>query len=510
MSNTKSTLKMPVIMIAAGLTLGLGGVWAAMNQDAFKAKPNSGLLLPEPVVRVASTVDPNSLSTLESLDMTFASIADQASRGVVSIKSAMGRNGGQGSGFIYRADGWIVTNDHVVGNAETVTVVLNDGREVEGKVRRADDDQVDLAMVKVDVTDLPVLRMADSDMVRPGQFALAVGSPFGLENSVTVGHISALGRGSEVYDQQFGPRGYTGMIQTDTTINPGNSGGPLLNIQGDVIGVNSTIYSTTMQSAGIGFAIPSKVVKVVADELIETGKFDRGLIGAMIDDLKPFQKKELDVTGGAIVLGTEPGTPAYDAGLRENDVITRIDGTPLNDQMDLRLALYERSPSDTVEVTYKRDGAIKSTKLTLSAPTRVANNAQPQQQVPQGFEDLFRQFGGPDMRERGQGGPQMDQSRPVQLGVTIREADPTVIEQFKLPEGTKGVVIMSIAPGSFAARSGLQPGDVIQSINGNPVTSAEGVGREVSKLRWGQRITIEYLRADGGSTVNGSVNMRLE
>ncbi len=505
MSTWKNSIKTPAIIIVAGLALGIGGVMAAMNQGSSMVKPNAGLQLPEPTVRVISAPSESAIATLDQLDQTFASIADSASKGVVSIKSDQGRTGGQGSGFVYRSDGWIVTNDHVVGGAETVIVVLNDGREVEGKVSRAGDDQVDLALVKVDVKDLPTLALADSDTVRPGQFALAVGSPFGLENSVTIGHISALGRGSEVYDQQFGQRGYTGMIQTDTTINPGNSGGPLLNIHGDVIGVNSTIYSTTMQSAGIGFAIPSKVVKVVADELIATGKFDRGLIGAMIDDLKPFQKKEWDVSGGALILGTEEGSPAYDAGLRKDDVITRIDGTPLGDQMDLRLALYSKGPNDTVEVTYKRDGQLKTTKVQLSAPTKVANNVPQQQQMPQGMEDLFRQFNGPD-----EGGPSNpDMNRPVQLGISIREVDETSIKQFNLPAGTTGVVVMSVAPQSFAEQSGLKPGDVIKRINGTDITTAQGVGEAVSKLQWGERVTIDYLRVNGDSTMNGSITRRL-
>lgn len=505
MSERTNPLKSPMMIIAAGLVLGIGGVWASLSQGQTSLAEKSGLMYPPTKVRTVANPDVNTTLTLGELDVTFADIAEEASRGVVSIRSRGGRTGGQGSGFIYRADGWIVTNDHVVGNSDTVTVVLNDGREVEGKVIRANDEQVDLAVIKIDLKDLPTLPMANSDGVRPGQFAIAVGSPFGLENTVTIGHVSALGRGSQVMDQQSGEwRGYTGMIQTDAPINPGNSGGPLMNINGEVIGVNSTIYSTNMASAGIGFAIQSNMVKAVVDELIETGKFNRGLIGAMIDDLKPYQKVEMDLEGGALITDAQEGQPAYDAGLRENDVITRIDGTPLYDQQDLRVELMKRSPNEKVELTYVRDGQIRNTSLTLSEPpTPVANNSVPQMnQAPEGFDPF-------DFFDRGDTRPDADRSGPVRLGVTVQNVNDTALKQFNLSEGTSGVVVTSLIPGSFAAENGLTVGDVIQRINGTQIGNVDALQSVLQKLSWGDRISIDYLRTEGGTTMNGSITTRL-
>lgn len=515
MSAWKSSYTTPTLIIAAGLVLGAGGVWASLNKGQFAQ--HSGLMLPDPVVRTVSMPDSTAMGALQSLDSAFADLAQQAEQSVVSIKSQHGRVGGQGSGFIYSSDGWIVTNDHVVGDADTVEVTLNDGRTLTGKVTRANDDQIDLAMVKIDANNLPAVKLADSETVRPGEFTMAIGSPFGLENTVTIGHVSALGRGSVVPDQMSGEvRGYTGMIQTDASINPGNSGGPLMNINGEVIGVNSTIYSTNMTSAGIGFAIPSNVVNAVANEIKTTGKFDRGLIGAEIDDLKPYQKKEMGIEGGAIVLNAPKDQPAYKAGIRDGDVITRIDGTPLRDQMDLRIALYEKSPKQTVTLTYKRDGAFKDTTLTLAAPQKVvAQQQQPRMQAPNGFDDFFNQFGQPfDRSQRGNGngnqGSPMQHSGPVTLGVTVRAIDPTVTKQFGLPAGTTGVAVMSVAPGSFAETAGLQSGDVITGLNGKSITGAQSLRDGVSQLQWGDEVRLDYMRVSGGVTTKGTIQMPIE
>ena len=203
--------------------------------------------------------------------------------------------------MIYTQDGWIITNDHVVAGADSVKVVMSDGREIDGEIHRIGDQQLDIALVKVKAKNLPTLKFSESDSVRVGQFAIAVGAPFGLANSVTVGHVSAIGRPGLAGDRVSGPRVYRDMIQTDAAINPGNSGGPLINIDGEVIGINTTIYSPTGTSSGIGFAIPANIVRVVADEMIATGKFDRGFIGIEPVNLKPYQLKERKIDGGALV-----------------------------------------------------------------------------------------------------------------------------------------------------------------------------------------------------------------
>ncbi len=513
MNNWKTKLAHPALIVVAGLALGVGAIFGAMNDGSGMRGKVSGLNYPVASAKLAGLPSPSNLEALRQMDTTFADISETSSRAVVSIRSSRGGQMGEGSGFIYRSDGWIVTNDHVVAGASTVSVMLNDGRELEGKVIRANDDQVDLALVKIDAKDLPVLPLANSDLVRPGQFTLAIGAPFGLENTVTVGHVSALGRGSSVNDPEFGDRGYIGMIQTDAPINPGNSGGPLININGEVIGVNSTIFSTNMTSAGIGFAIPAKVVGAVADEVIKTGKFDRGLIGAYIEDLKPYQKKELKIDGGAILSDTVPtGTPAYNAGLRKGDVITRIDGDPLGDQMDLRVALYKKSPKDQVSITYVRDGSIKETKLTLEAPAErvaVQQNNQRSGQIPDDLEQFFN--GTPFNRMSPDAGnqPETRSNQKATIGVNVRNLDDAARKQFGLPSNLNGVVIVSVEAGSFADRFGLKAGDLITTINSKSMSSIEDVRAIAATLRKGDMVTIQYRRVIGNSVSEGTVSSNL-
>lgn len=511
MNDWKKRLSHPALIVVAGLALGIGAVFGALNSNAGVRGKVSGLAYPAASAKLAGAPAPGNLEALRQMDTTFADISETASRAVVSIRSSRGGQMGEGSGFIYRADGWIVTNDHVVGGSTSVSVMLNDGRELEGKVYRANDDQVDLALVKVNANDLPVLPMANSDLVRPGQFTLAIGAPFGLENTVTVGHVSALGRGSSVSDPEFGDRGYIGMIQTDAPINPGNSGGPLINIDGEVIGVNSTIFSTNMASAGIGFAIPAKVVSAVADELIKTGKFDRGLIGAFIDDLKPFQKKELKLEGGAILSETVPeGTPAYQAGLRKGDVITRIDGDPLGDQMDLRVALYKKSPKDNVSITYVRDGQIKETKLALDAPATPVATRQPRSsQMPEDLNDLFRGMPFDRMNPESGSQPETRTNQKATIGINVRAVDETTRKQFGLPENATGVVVMAVEAGSFAAKYGLKAGDLVTRINSVTIKSLDDVRKASADLRVGDQLTLSYMRSMGGSMSEGTLSAPL-
>ena len=304
----KLTRNWPYFLIGTGALLAVGATFASMGYRPVLPSLGSSAPMMIPVRTPHS--GGAGMEALRSLNDTFSEIAESVSGGVVQIvpKTAGGSDramatNGSGSGFIYRADGWVITNDHVVGDQSEVTVITRDGREYTGKVYTAKDNQIDLALVKIEANGLETLDLADMRTVRPGQFTMAVGSPFGLESSVTVGHVSALNRPGQVFDPRIGDyRGYTGMIQTDAAINPGNSGGPLLNIEGEVIGVNSTINTLTGASAGIGFAIPATTVKIVADELIATKKFDRGFLGIEFDrDLKPYEAKEMGIAGGARV-----------------------------------------------------------------------------------------------------------------------------------------------------------------------------------------------------------------
>ena len=241
-----------------------------------------------------------------------------------------------GSGVIVRNDGYIITNDHVVAGAERVTVRLDDGREFVGKVMR--DPRNDLALVKIEATGLPTAKLGDSDNVKVGQWAIAIGSPFGLTNTLTVGVVSAVSRGARVPDRDMpgGTRNYAELIQTDASINPGNSGGPLVDIDGSVIGINSMIESPTGTNAGIGFAVPSNTVKYVMEQLISNGQVTWGRIGCEIRDVSPAASKTLGTTKGALVNSVEEDSPAEKAGIKPMDVILQVNNKNTDDSLNLR------------------------------------------------------------------------------------------------------------------------------------------------------------------------------
>ena len=339
MSQKVKTPKGVIITLAAGF--GLGAITMAGIGSGI-AIPKAFAQAPEVSVRNIAGTTTESLTELHNLDASFANLAEFVAPSVVDIRAttdrAAGPDGarqairqGEGSGFIIRSDGYIMTNDHVVGDANKVKVITKEGREYDGTVIRAQDS--DLAIVKIDAKDLPALAFGDSSKLKAGQMCMAVGAPFGLENSVTFGHISALGRVNDIPDMSMVQQGrrYADMIQTDASINMGNSGGPLLNVDGQVIGVNTAIYSPTGVSAGIGFAIPSNQAKFIGDMLIEKGKIVRSVIGVYPENLKEYEKKDMGITGGARVKGFPPSeqsaSPAKKAGILENDIVTKIGST---------------------------------------------------------------------------------------------------------------------------------------------------------------------------------------
>lgn len=521
-------VRKPYVIIGAGAMLAAGTFAWNLTRDN---PPQLGLAAPTGRIELTSTPVPTEGLTeadLLRVDSAMADLAERASRSVVHIKSGQGRQRqgepgmgqGVGSGFIVRPDGWIVTNDHVIGGAEEVTVILNDGREFTGKVRSANDPQADLAMVKIDAANLPALEFADSNQVRVGQFAMAIGSPFGFDNTVTVGHVSAMGRGNEILDPRFGFRGYNVMIQTDASINPGNSGGPLIDVRGRVIGVNTSIFSQFGGSVGIGFALPSNQARVVANLLIEEGKINRGMLGLIPEDLKPYERDKHNVQAGAIVREVESGGPAERAGIQAGDIVTQVGDRPITNQLDLRVKMYEVEPGTSVRVEYLRGGQTRSAEVQAATPPRVTmDNLRQRQEAPTMPEGLFRgdPFEGPwgeleDLfrnRERTPtpNAPPTD-GRPM-LGVQVQAIDSTMRRQFNIPADVQGVVVVNTLPGSFAERSGIRVGSVIERIDGQAIRTPEELTRAVQAIRPGATVDIQFTTYGPNTVQRGSVRAPL-
>jgi serine protease Do len=365
---------------------------------------------------------------------------------------------GSGSGFIVRSDGWIMTNDHVVANADKVTVRLDDGREYTGDVRR--DFRSDLALVKIPADNLPTLNLSDSSQVQVGQWAIAFGSPYGLRDTMTMGIVSALGRESTIGESQDDTRFYPNLIQTDASINPGNSGGPLLDIYGNVIGVNAAIGSPTGGNVGIGFAIPATTAKFVMEQLITKGTVTRGYLGLVPNNLQAADRQRYGVQDGALVTGVSEGSPAAKAGIQVEDVITAFNGQPIHNEVDLREAAARATPGQDATMTIVRNGKQQTVTVRIGEmPTEKAAQAVPQQ----------------------------SQGR---TGMQVADLTPDVARQLGLDPNTKGVVVAAVQPASPAAEAGIQPGDVLVRIAGKDVTSASQAADIIKGLKAGETISV--------------------
>lgn len=513
----------PYLWLAGGMAL--GALLMAAIQTG-KILPNAWAQRPAKLRNVAH-IDTAGLDTLKSLDSAFSAVSEYALQSTVQIRSenssSRGPSGrltnltrGEGSGVIYRSDGYIITNDHVVNGFEKVTVLLADGKEYKAKVLTAEDS--DIAVLKIDATGLPALEFADSGAVKPGQYALALGSPFGLENTVTIGHISAIGRPSAVPDGRTsnGARFYPDMIQTDAAINMGNSGGPLVNVDGQVIGINTAIFSRTGDSVGIGFAIPANQARLIADTLISKGKITRGFLGLVPENLKEFQKKELGLTGGAIVgpYGDVPSSPAKDAGIKPGDVIVRIGSVNVRNQMDLRNAMLRYGPGETVDIEYVRAGKHETVKVKLGEPPKPVAQQAPQNSpfngdsrnfnfegMPKEFRDFQKQFGklGDDNQDVAP-----LKSGPARLGVSVDATNKTLRQQYRIPDSVAGAVVTVVEPGSVADRLGIKPGDVITKLGDRTIKGAEDLVSAMKDVKWGDSRHLSFTRYGEGSMVQQS------
>jgi serine protease Do len=355
---------------------------------------------------------------------------------------------GIGSGVIISPDGYIVTNNHVVDGAINVKVTLNDRRVMDAKVIGTD-KLTDLAIIKIDGHDLPCLNWGDSGALHPGQTVLAFGSPFGyFKDSVTRGIVSAVNRQNPYSDDARKPGGY---IQTDAAINPGNSGGALVNSHGELVGINTFIISETGSFAGAGFAIPSKMAKTVADQLIAHGKVEHGYLGVSIESVTPANVSffNLKDASGAIVSQVTPDSPAAHAGLQHGDVITELNGHKVEDSGSLQIAVSEEAPGQTIQLGIIRNG----TPMQISV--KVGEYHKPGTEVADN------------------GGGASGQANSGKLGLAVDDLDQDARQQLQLPADVKGAAIANVRPGSPADDAGLQPGDVVVEVNRKPVTSAE-------------------------------------
>lgn len=504
-------LTKPYLWIAFGVAIGAVGALSATQRAGFASA--AGPQTQPVVARPVTALNPNAINNLKALDEAFTSLVEFIEPAVVHIRAENTRNadeqgrflggpvGGQGSGVIFRPDGWIITNDHVVAGFNKVTVILADGRELSGKVTRSNDPQNDIAVVKVDAKDLPTVKFANSDNVRPGQHAVAVGSPFGLENTVTIGHISGLGRTNAVMS-----RTYSDMIQTDAPINPGNSGGPLLNIAGEVVGINTAIFSGSGGNVGIGFAIPSNQAMFVAELLMKNGKLTRGYLGLAPDNLKPIEKQKLKVQGGAIVRDVPTDGPAAAAGIKEGDVITKINGLSIDGQLDLRNAMLAAAPGSSARVEYVRDGQTRSANIKVGKlPDRMASvdRAPSNPQNPDDFfEEFRRRFEGPDAAPREQPAPQTPSDGKARLGVRVVEIDDAARAKYSVPKDVEGAIVEIVDSGSVAEKAGLKPGDVIRSLGDRPIRNPQDLVDAMKSVKVGDTKSISFNRYAKGSMMN--------
>ncbi len=388
---------------------------------------------------------------------------------------------GQGSGVIIRSDGYIVTNDHVVGGATDVEVTFYDGTKAKGEVLRA--PSADIAIIKVDRKNLPVAELGDSSTVKPGQIAFAIGSPFGLENTLTMGIISAVGR-REVIPGAGRTRFYTDLIQTDAAINSGNSGGPLVNSRGEVIGINTAIVAggLTGGNVGIGFAIPINRVKTVVQQLLEKGSYRRGYLGVALTDLPADMKDELKAEQGVLIRSVEQDTPAARAGIEPGDVITEVDGTPVKNESHFREMIADKGPNAKVRLKVLRDGKPLTIEATLGVHPEDARDT-----------------------EAASAERSVEKGALEKLGITVGETPSALQRELG---NTQGVYVRSVAPNSPAAGE-LMEGDVIVSVNRTPVKTVAELERALSQVPSGRAVRLRVLRQVDGRTMEVLVMFRM-
>ncbi|WP_027144378.1 Do family serine endopeptidase [Mesorhizobium sp. WSM3626] len=372
-----------------------------------------------------------------------------------------------GSGFVVSTEGYIVTNNHVVADSTEIRVVFSDKETSPARVVGRD-PATDIAVLKVDPRpNMTATAWGDSDAMQPGAWTIAIGSPFGLGGTVTVGVLSARSR-----DIKAGP--YDDFLQTDASINRGNSGGPLFNARGEVIGVNTAIVSPSGGSIGIGFAVPSRTAQSVVDQLISTGRIERGFIGVRLQEVTPSIAEALAISGskGALVASVEPGSPAEKAGLQSGDVITRFNGKNVQNVHDLTLAAASQKPGSNATLTRNRGGNEQEVAVTIG------------------------QRKDEEVRTGAVASPEAGDQR---LGMSLSPIPDEARQQLGLQPGTTGVFVQEVAPNSPAAENGLRPGDVIVSANNRNVMQPSDIQQEWTKSRQQKKPILFRIERQGQS-----------
>ena len=444
----------------------------------------------------SSLADVEAIATAENLGEAFSTVAERVNPAVVQVRTTRtvaeggrglslpdffggnpfggpgggGQQSGIGSGVFVTADGFVVTNNHVVEDADLLEVLLFDGRVLPAEVVGTDPFS-DLAVLKVEGDDYPAVPFGDSAELRVGQWVLAFGSPLSTElsNTVTSGIVSSLGR----YGGMPDPRGrqtISNYIQTDAAVNPGNSGGPLVNLRGEIVGINSAIATRTGTFNGISFAIPSDIVRSTVEQLIDTGEVERGYLGISFRAATPALRRLYDLGPGAAEVGeiapdADGDTPAADAGIREGDLITAIDGVELRDSGQIVSLISNKRPGDTVDITYSRDGRERTATVTLGRRPDAAQVSQNR----------------PEAAPRGRGGADREPASMEALGLTLR--DLTAQQARQLGANAEGVLVAGVDRSSEAYREAeIREGFLIVEANRRPVASVADFRRAVADV----------------------------
>lgn len=378
---------------------------------------------------------------------------------------------GQGSGVIISSDGYILTNNHVIAKAREVNVTLPDKREFKGRIIGTD-PKTDLAVVKINATDLPAVSWGDASRLQVGEYVLAVGNPFGLNSTVTLGIVSAVGRG------HMGITQYEDFIQTDAAINPGNSGGALVNTRGELVGINTAIFSQSGGYQGVGFAVSTTMAKPIYESLVKSGKVVRGYLGISIQDLNQDLAKSFNIkdSKGALISDVRDDGPAERAGLKQGDVIIEYHGTPVEDGVALQRLVTRTSVGTKVPLKVIREG--HELEMTVKIGEQPDEAKVAKMEKAETDSSLF--------------------------GLAVEDLDQETAKGLGL-NGKRGVVVTKVAPDSGAERAGLMPGDVIREINRQPITSVKDFEKAASDVEKGGNVLILVNRRGNSLFLSATV-----